>query len=130
MMPKKRKAPETFNEWVGKVIENAMNSKGWRQEDLAREAGLPPTNVGRSIRGTRPLSVREFEILAGTLGVAADKLLNNALDEYGGMEKLLADHAAVSEGERTVDDNVTYLGRVTPELSNAAEDKGRAPSRD
>lgn len=129
-MPKKRKAPETFDEWVGKVVENAMSSKGWRQEDLARESGLPQTNVGRSIRGTRPLSVREFEILAGTLGVAAAKLLNEALDEYGGMEKLLAYHAPVSEVERTVEDNVTYLGRVTPELSNAAEDKGRAPSRD
>lgn len=109
-MAKKRKQPVTFDEWVGTVVDNHMNKRGLRQEDLAAQTGISLTLIGRSIRGTRPLTVTEFERIAGVVA-APDKLetsaatmLQEALDEYGGMEKLLAEHAPVSHPPHTVDE--------------------------
>lgn len=88
-MPKKRKQPETFDEWVGTTIESKFGKTSMRQDDLAAATGISVTLIGRSIRGTRGLSVKEFETIAGVLGEDPGVLLKEALDGFGGMEKLL-----------------------------------------
>lgn len=129
-MPKKRKPAETFDEFIGAVIDSRRALKGMSQDDLASAIGLPLTNLGRSLRGIRPLSINEFERVAGALGEDAGEMAADALRRFGGMEKLLAGY--VSETSRTVDDhdNVTYLGRVTPPLDAAADGNPRAPEQD
>lgn len=102
-MPKPRPKPVTFDQWVGQYIEGAMKRRGMRQEDLAAATGIAKTLIGRIIRGTRPVTVLEFEVIAGVVNYPAGQLLADALEEYGGMDKLLAEHAP-SEVASTVDD--------------------------
>lgn len=130
-MPKKRKPAETFDEHVGDAIESVMNEARLTQGELATEAGMPMTNLGRSIRGTRPLTVNEFERLAGVLETPAHRILDTALAKFGGMEKLLGEHRK-SEGADNVStaDEIPYIGRVTPPLSAAADDDPRTGPKD
>ncbi len=124
-MPKKRPAPVTFDEWLGKIVENRMSNRGYTQDSLATAVGIPTTNLGRSIRGKRPLTVTELHRLAGTLSTTATSIAEEALREYGGLEKLIAAHAAMSEDALTVDpaDNVTYIGRQYEVPEHVAADK-------
>lgn len=130
-VPKLPKPPETFDEWIATVIKSQMVKRAVRQEDLAARTGIALTLVGRSLRGTRPLSVQEFETMAGVLNADPAQLLKDALDGFGGMEKLLAE-VPVSEPEHTVaeHDNVTYLGRVTPPAQAAADENPRVPPKE
>lgn len=131
-MPKKRKPAETFDEHVGDAVERVMNDARLTQVELAALAGMPMTNLGRSIRGTRPLTVNEFERLAGVMNVPADVILESALTKFGGIEKLINENQPKSEAPDTVapEDNVTYLGRVKAPLTAAADDDPRTGPKD
>ncbi|WP_298745338.1 helix-turn-helix transcriptional regulator [uncultured Microbacterium sp.] len=123
-MPKKRKAPVTFDEWVGAIVENHMNTRGYRQEDLAEKSGMSLSLLGRSIRGTRPFTVTEFETVAGVLDVPAARILEDALAGFGGMRKLLAEQTAMSPTPNNVSPmRGLDLEAMTPE---AREELGRA----
>lgn len=127
-----RKPAETFDEHVGDAIESAMVRARLTQADLAAAAGMPLTNLGRSIRGTRPFTVNEFERLAGVIEVPANELLDSALANYGGMGKLLAEDGPKSEAPDSVSpaDEIPYIGRVTPPLTAAADDDPRTGPKD
>lgn len=131
-MPPKRKHAETFDEHVGDAVESVMNQARLTQAELAALAGMPVTNLGRSIRGTRPLSVNEFERLAGVMNVPAFQIADTALAKFGGIEKLIADHQPTSEAPSTVapEDNVTYLGHVQAPLDAAANEDPRTGPKD
>ena len=131
-MPKKRKPAETFDEHVGDAVERIMNDARLTQAELAYLAGMPMTNLGRSIRGTRPLTVNEFERLSGAIGVPANEVLDTALAKFGGIEKLLGEHAPKSEASDNVSpaDEIPYIGRVTPPLSAAADEDPRTGPKD
>lgn len=131
-MPKKRKPAETFDEHVGDAIESVMNEARLTQADLAAQAGMPMTNLGRSIRGTRPFSVNEFERLAGVMDVPAHRILDTALEKFGGIEKLIDQHRPTSEAPRTVSpaDEIPYIGHVTPPLNAAANEDPRTGPKD
>lgn len=131
-MPKKRKPAETFDEHVGDAIERVMNDARLTQVELAALAGMPMTNLGRSIRGTRPLTVNEFERLAGVMNVPADVILESALTKFGGIEKLIHEHRPTSEAPDSVSpaDEIPYIGRVTPPLTAAADDDPRTGPKD
>lgn len=109
-----------------------MNDARLTQAELASLAGMPMTNLGRSIRGTRPLTVNEFERLSGAIGVPASEVLDTALAKFGGIEKLLGEHARKSEASDNVSpaDEIPYIGRVTPPLSAAADDDPRTGPKD
>jgi len=109
-MPKKRKEPVTFDQWVGTVVDNHMTKRGFRQEDLTEATGIALSLIGRSIRGTRSFTVKEFEMVAGAVAkpgnenTQAASMLQEALDEYGGMTKFLGEHAPVSDPSHSVSD--------------------------
>lgn len=135
-MPKKRKPAEMFDEHVGDVVENAMNDARKTQFELADAIGMPRSLLGRSVRGTRPFTVNEFERVAGFLQASAGELLEDALKRYGGMEKLLAEHGPddpmsdgspiiPDDGPITPADNVTYLGHVKAPVDAAADENPR-----
>ena len=127
-MPLRKKNPTTFDGWLGKIIDDESETHGGRPA-IASWIGVSEQSVNRRARGEVAYLAREVEIIALRLGVPMAEIVGRALTRYGGMEKLLAEYA-VSEPAPTVEDNVTYLGHVTPKLANAADEKGRAPSRD
>ena len=131
-MPKKRKPAETFDEHVGDAIERVMNDARLTQAELAALAGMPSTNLGRSIRGTRPLTVNEFERLAGVMDTPAHEILDVALAKFGGMQKLIDEYMPESEAPDNVTpaDKIPYIGRVTPPLSAAADEDPRTGPKD
>ncbi|UTT53766.1 helix-turn-helix domain-containing protein [Microbacterium maritypicum] len=131
-MPKMRKPAETFDEHVGDAVESAMLRARLTQADLATAAGMPLSNLGRSIRGTRPFTVKEFERLAGVMEVPASELLDSALANYGGMAKLLAEEGTKSEAPANVSpaDEIPYIGHVTAPLTAAADDDARTGPKD
>lgn len=150
-MPKKRKPSETFDEFLGDAVESAMNGARLTQAELADLVGMPLSNLGRSIRGSRPLSVSEFERLVGAINAAEvearmtitprHSLVDAALAKFGGIEKLLTEyrpHDQMSDTTATVEplkpvapvDNVTYLGRVKAPIGAAADTHPRTPPKD
>lgn len=129
-MPPRKKTPVTFDQWLGHVIDNEARARGGRAA-IAGWIGTSEQSVNRRARGEVPYLAREVEIIAERVGTPTATIVGEALRKYGGIGKLISEYE-VSEGADTVDaaDNVTYLGHVTPTLADAADEKGRTPSRD
>ena len=129
-MPPRKKTPVTFDQWLGHVIDNEARARGGRAA-IAGWIGTSEQSVNRRARGEVPYLAREVEIIAERVGTPTATIVGEALRKYGGIGKLISEYE-VSEGADTVDpaDNVTYLGHVTPKLADAADEKGRTPSRD
>ena len=139
-----RKNPTSFDGWLGRIIDNETETHGGRPQ-VAAWLGISEQSVNRRARGESPYLAREVEVIAAKLNVPAHEIVGTAIKKYGGISKLLAEFGSidlragdmapepgVSDDAGTVDpiDNVTYLGHVTPELRDAADEKGRTPSRD
>lgn len=69
----------------GRRVYRLMISKGWRQSDLAREAGLLRDSISTYVRGVTFPSPMNLEKLAKALGVDAETLLPN--HTYGAIEE-------------------------------------------
>lgn len=61
----------------GKRVYNLMLRKGWKQSELARQAGLPRDSISVYIRGKSLPTPGNLEALAKALGVAPNDLLPN-----------------------------------------------------
>ncbi|MCC2033107.1 helix-turn-helix domain-containing protein [Microbacterium allomyrinae] len=129
-MPKKRKAPETFDEHVGAAVDAQREKRRMTQDELAVKTGVRLTSLGRRLAGKIPFTVGEIEIIASVLTVKAHTIVEAALEDYGGIEKLLATAVSEDASNVTPDDNVTYLGHVTPPYSAAADEKPRVDPKD
>lgn len=121
-MPPRKKNPVTFDEWLGKIVDDETSTHGGRPA-VARWLGASEQSVNRRARGEVAYLAREVEIIASRVGVSTAEIVSRALRGYGGIEKLLAEYA-VSEAEPTVEDNVTYMGHVQPGRQ-AADDNPR-----
>lgn len=133
-MPPRKKTLTTFDEWLGKIIDDESETHGGRPA-IASWIDVSEQSVNRRARGEVAYLAREVEIIASHIGVPTAELVERALRRYGGTEKLIAEYGpqgTVSDVASTVDaiDNVTYLGHVTPGLKDAADDKDRSPGRD
>ncbi|HEU5223476.1 MAG TPA: helix-turn-helix transcriptional regulator [Candidatus Lumbricidophila sp.] len=123
-MPKKSKnAPETFDEHLGAAVDAARVRRRVQQEDLAHNTGIPLTTLRRRLAGTTSFTVAEIERVGATLKVSAGDLVQSALDDFGGIDKLVA--MSLPAPTIVTADNVHYLGHVTPPLSAAADTKPR-----
>jgi len=121
-MPPRKKNPVTFDEWLGKTIDDETSTHGGRAA-VARWIGASEQSVNRRARGEVAYLAREVEIIANRIDIPTAELVSRALRGFGGIEKLLREYA-MSEAEPTVEDNVTYIGRVQPERQ-AADDNPR-----
>lgn len=121
-----------FDVALGAVVRSKRTKKGLSQQTVAEMAGIPMSNYRRREEGSNEITVSELHRIAPAVGVPAVKLVEEALDDYGGLEKLIAEHAPVSDDADnvTAQDNVIHLGRVTPPLQAAADDDERAPAKD
>jgi len=72
--------PQTFNNervidpLVGARVRKLREAKGWKQEDLARKAGIAANTVGGLERGKRETRWAKFEQVAAALGTTTDAL--------------------------------------------------------
>jgi transcriptional regulator with XRE-family HTH domain len=64
----------------GQRLYQLMVAKGWSQSDLARRAGLQRDRISYYIRGQGLPQGHKLEALAKALGVTADELLPNTLE--------------------------------------------------
>lgn len=128
-MPKK-KIPVTFDEHLGKVIDDETAGHGGRPQ-IAAWTGQSEQSINRRARGEVGYLVREVEVIAGHLpDVTAGEMVALALRRFGGIEKLL--EQSVSELARTVteEDELPYIGRVERPVKAAADEKPRTPGKD
>lgn len=61
----------------GQRLETFLAKKGWRQAQLAREAGLPKDSISTYIRGVTMPTHHSLLKLCAALGVTQDELLPN-----------------------------------------------------
>lgn len=141
-----KKAPNSFDAQLGRAVDNALSARGASRDDLWKYMGWNLTSLSRKLRGETPFLISELRIICTYLGslrpdvpVTETQIVNDALDLYGGFDKLLSDakaefavasqraqaradkrRKAVSEVAPTVVDEIPYIGRVDP-LKNAAD---------
>ena len=65
---------------IGRSIREYRLSRKLRQEDLAEKTGLSANYIGMVERGEKVPSLETFICIANTLGVSADVLLADVLD--------------------------------------------------
>ena len=65
---------------IGKNIRKYRLMKKLRQEDLAEKAGLTANYIGMVERGEKIPSLETFRKILNTLGVSADMVLSDVLD--------------------------------------------------
>lgn len=140
-MARKKKTPHTFDRHLGSAIRAARRRRDVTREALARQTGIPLSNLKRREDGVNETTVSELERIAAVLRVPTREIVDMALVDYSddgstssgsphdGLVKLLA---SMSEAPRTLDetDNVTYLGHVSPGLLDAANTDERTRSTD
>lgn len=119
--------PRTFDEHLANVVESKRAKKNLTVEELADAAGIGYQTMRRRLGGS-PFTVNELERVSRAVDVSAADLVEEALKDYGGMEKLLAEY--VSEGAGNVTDNVTYLGHVKPPMDAAADENPRTSPKE
>ena len=69
------------SESVGRRIKSIRQSKGITQEGLAEMAGLSPNHVSVIERGVKVSQLDSFVAICNALGVSADALLIDVVDE-------------------------------------------------
>lgn len=111
---------------ISDVLTGAYAKKRLTQEELAERAEMSIWTLQKKLKGRSHITATDLVLISRAIGVDPAAVLNEAISD---VERAAG---ALSEGDGTVDpiDNVTYLGHVTPELADAADEKGRTPSRD
>ena len=122
---------EDYNQAVADALTGAYKSRRLKQEVLAARAEMSIWTLQKKLKGRAPVTATDLVMLARAIGVPASLILDEAdrLEEERASDNATQEYAP-SDPPPTVEDNVTYLGHVTPDLSAAADGKDRAPGRD
>lgn len=130
-----------FDICLGRVVKSKRVKAGYTRATFSEATGIPEANLKRREEGQNEITTSELYRVASVVRVAAAALVEEALADYGGMEKLLAEHVSptpMSDAAVTVEplksidpaDNVTYIGRVKAPTSAAADTEPRTPPKD
>ena len=106
-MPKKRKQPETFDEFLGAEIESRFGKRGISQERAAELLGWSLSSYGRKMRGETSVTSKELVQAAGVLEREPAEIIDQALADFGGIDKLMSEVASTTEDAS----NVTRIAR-------------------
>ena len=122
---------EDYNQAVADALTGAYKSRRLKQEVLAERADMSIWTLQKKLKGRAPVTATDLVMLARAIGVPASLILDEAdrLEEERASDTATREYAT-SDPSPTVEDNVTYLGHVTPDRSAAADGKDRAPGRD
>lgn len=131
-MSRKPKKISEFDVKLGAVVRSKRKKLNLSQSAVAETVGIPMSNYQRREDGTVEITVSELERIASVVKVAAAKLVEEALDDYGGLAKLLAEYGPVSEpaANVTADDEADYVGHVKPDYDLAADENPRTAPKD
>lgn len=103
MPPRKKMVPTTFDEHLAVVVDSKRTKKQMSVEEFADAIGITYPTLRRRFAGA-PFTVTELYRVADVVGVPAHLLVQEALDDFGGMEKLLAEAVPTSEVISSLDD--------------------------
>lgn len=123
-MPKKKKAPQTFNEFLGAEIKSRLDKRGQGYDDLVDNLQWSVSTVGRKMRGETGLTVNELLEISGYLNVPSSEIVEVALRDFGGMGKLMSVPADISDDisvkRRQKDAESMTTERLEGDVLNAA----------
>lgn len=94
-----------FDVKLGSVVAARRLKRGkMTQQELSDMSGVPLSNLQRREDGKNEFTVSEMERIAKALSTTPLSLVKEALDDYGGIDKLIAEYVAVSDAPDTVDE--------------------------
>jgi len=108
-MAEKREAT-AYSKAVGDAILGRYKAKRWNQTTLAEKIGARPGTLRRMVAGETEISVRNLQLIATALGTTPQEILDDALEAYGGVERLHAEVAAPSP-EELADEKMSVVER-------------------
>lgn len=124
MVPKKIK-PVTFAQHLGAAINAVMTVQGRTQEEMVEATGITAQTFGRRIRGEAPLLVSELVKIGEVLGVRPSEILDRAIANYGGIERLMSEATDTPDEiatKRKQNEAQSMTTEQIQELDAAAED--------
>lgn len=119
---KKQKTTLTFDDHMGRVVDSKRIKREMTVDELADMSAIGYTTLRRRLAGAG-FTVLELERIAVAVDTPASSMVEEALRDYGGMEKLLAEHVSDDAANVSAEDNVSYMGHVSPPEKIAAKKK-------
>jgi len=104
-MPRPPKKTSDFDVRLGNVIRAKRTKIRMSQNELADASGIAMSNLQRRENGKIEITVSEIKRIAEALGVPAHELVDEALEDFGGMDKLIAEHVGMSEAPVSLEDH-------------------------
>lgn len=102
-MPRQPKKISQFDVALGAVIRGQRTKRDITQAQLSARTGIPLSNLQRREDGANEITVSELERIAAALNMEPQDLADEALSDFGGLGKLVAEHSAMSEGVISLD---------------------------
>lgn len=97
MASKTKRIERGFSYAVARVIRGEYTKRNMQQSDLAVASGEPRSTVQRVLAGKAPMTIERFELYCTAIGIDPTSVLDEALEIYGGLDRLLAEVAARNE---------------------------------
>lgn len=103
-MARQTKVISNFDVCLGRVVKSKRVKASITRARMAELTGIPEANLKRREDGRNEITASELYRIADAVDVPAHRLIEEALEDYGGMEKLLKEH-----GPADASSNVTPL---------------------
>lgn len=113
-----------FDVALGGVVRSKRVKKKLSQTAVAEAVGIPLSNYQRREDGSVEITTSELYRIATIVDVPAVKLVEEALHDYGGIDKLILEFVSTSAVDATVtaEDKVDFLGDVKARYDIAADE--------
>jgi len=86
-----------LNALVGATLKGEYKKRGMRLEDIAKSAGIPYPTLRKKIAGQSPIFATELILICQVIGVTPERVLGDAMDMYGGVDKLVSEVTSTTE---------------------------------
>lgn len=94
-----------FDVRLGAVVRSKRSKVGLSRDALAAATGISEANLKRREGGLNEITVSELRRIAEAVGVPAWEMVDEALADFGGIGKLLAEHKPMSHGVISMDEH-------------------------
>lgn len=130
-MPRPPKKISPFDVALGNVVRSKRVKKKLSQTAMAEATGIAMSNYQRREDGRNEITVSELERIAAAVDVPALAIVEEALNDYGGLPKLIDEFTKTSDAADNVsiEDNITYIGHVVAPVDAAADEDPRTPPK-
>lgn len=96
-MGRKPKVISDFDVRLGKVVRSKRTKAGLTRAEMADATGIAEANLKRREIGENEITVSELARIAAAVNVEPADIAEEALADYGGLRKLIDEHAPVSD---------------------------------